>query len=292
MPKYETAKIVKEFRSRKQLSQETLGKKVDYDQQSISLIEAGKHTPAKQALEKILETTDAPMSKFNRPVSEKTLHRARLERCITICIDHNDFEINNLIWQYENCTEKMDKYQMQFFLYAKATFDAHHHADSSQIMDNYIKAIRETFHDFSLDPVTDFTRHHLLLTEIKILLGISTILYKTGESKQLTQLLSLIENYLNEHAGRDLELEQYAMLYPAIADLYVQCLFANGNFELALKIATNGVDCCTQYGILQHLTNLSFYRGLSFTSMNNIIEGKEILCNTLLVAEATDLEET
>ena len=105
MPKYETAKIVKEFRTRKQLSQETLGKKVDYDQQSISLIEAGKHTPAKQALEKILETTDAPMSKFNTPVDYTDQRRATIERHIIECIEHGNFEIHHLINLYANCSK-------------------------------------------------------------------------------------------------------------------------------------------------------------------------------------------
>lgn len=185
----------------------------------------------------------------------------------------------------------MDRYQKQFLLYAQAEFAAHHHIDSSQVLDIYITALKETYPNFTINPITDFSGHQLLLSEIKTLLGISTILHKNKEYTKVRPLLALIEQYLVKQANITIELEQYAVLYPIATDLYVQCLLSMKDHKSALDYANKGINCCTTYGKLFHFMNLSFSKGLALIALDNIIEGKEILRNTLFAAEATETEE-
>ena len=131
----------------------------------------------------------------------------------------------------------MDKHQKQFFLYVKAEFDIHHHKDSTLVLKTYIKALKETFPEFSLESNIDFTGHQLILSEIKILLGIGLILYEDSQFHKAVSIFTILEQYLQDHSK--LELEQYALLYPAVTDLYAQCLFATKNYKKSALISPN-----------------------------------------------------
>ncbi len=268
MPMYNVGFTIKEFRKRKSITQESLCEGL-CEPSTLSKIESGRQNPTKKLLEALMSRLGSPITNFNIPVSQTEFQRGQIEREIASSFANFDYDIKELLDEYESCSPEMDKLEKQFYLFSYAVaFFRKNNTDKK--LEMLLDSMRQTFPDYKVG--IDFSSHFLTVFELIILNNISLSLYKLNKKDEALNLLIKVEEYLSSH---EIEREEFAKQYPIVINNLVGWLAHDKDFEKARSFAQKGIDCCIKYGKLSPLPILAYNLGYVLISLEEVEEGIE-----------------
>ena len=265
MNAYFIGEILKEYRTRFEISQEDLSFGL-CAVSTLSRIENGTQIPGRKLAEALFSKMGMKTPSSATPMSRLDFKRENLEHKIIDSIANGNFDVFDTLEEYKNCGKTLDPLEKQFYI--------------------FYKAIAEDALNHSLDGVQKI--RFLTRTEIMILNNISRALYFTGKKDKAISLMEFLRTY---YETREIGEEEMAKGYPVIL-LNLENWYGDaGRFQEALELSEIGIKICINYGKLTPFPCQLFNKGCSLVKLKRITEGKKFLSQAFSVFEAMNLTD-
>ena len=281
MAKYALSNVIYENRVRRKITQEELCYGICAPV-TLSRIENGMQMPRRKIYEGLMQRLGLRVPYYFQILSNEDLERSNLEYIIISKLSLNEYDIEELLIKYKNCSSEMDHMEKQFYMYASALAEQYRKPDMmEELMKRLLEAISLTIPDFSI--------YHpervkfLTFDEITIINSIATNCYSLGKREEAKLMLLYLKDYL-EH--KDIDQEEKAKVYPMILFHLSNWLGAEGKNELAYELCDTGIDYCIQYGKLALFPKLIFNKAHSLGRMNRLEEAIPYFRQACMLFEA------
>ena len=188
MDVYIIGKIIKEFRERKNISQEELA----FDlcaTSTLSKIENGKQIPNKKLVEAFFSKMGLSSPSTEIPMSKAEIRRWNIEHEIRSMINNANYEYKDLLDEYERLGE-MSILEKQTFILLKTIFEVYHNEDEKIALNHFIEALKLTFSKFDTNseiPDRLYTKTELLLID-----NIAVSEYELGNSQNAIEKMEFL----------------------------------------------------------------------------------------------------
>jgi len=246
--------IIKEFRKRKNLTQDDLciG---DLDTVTISRIENGHTMPQlgviKQILARLGLKTPMNMVSVTDEEYDKYILQEQIEEA-----EKNDLDFLELLEQFKDNPVGMDAFDWQFFYSYKALCLEKGQCDKAELLDLYLSAIKETLPSFSTD--ANFKkRNYYTSNELLCIYKIACLMLNTQNRKQAYKLFQFLYDYMQCENIDEEEKDKY---FAVVILNICKCKEEANAFESALKLAEQGIDFLIEKDILDKLTDLLYIK--------------------------------
>lgn len=285
MNAYFIGEILKEYRTRFEISQEELSFGL-CAVSTLSRIESGTQIPGRKLAEALFSKMGMKTPSSATPMSRLDFKRENLEHKIIDSIANGNFDVFATLEEYKSCGKTLDPLEKQFYIFYKAIAqDALNH-DAKKALKEYLEAINLSIKNFNLDDVQKIK--FLTRTELMILNNISRALYFSGKKDKAISLMEFLRNY---YETREISEEEMAKGYPVIL-LNLENWYGDAErFQEALELSEIGIEICIKYGKLTPFPCQLFNKGCSLVKLKRINEGKKFLSQAFSVFEAMNLTE-
>lgn len=285
MNAYFIGEILKEYRTRFEISQEDLSFGL-CAVSTLSRIENGTQIPGRKLAEALFSKMGMKTPSSATPMSRLDFKRENLEHKIIDSIANGNFDVFDTLEEYKNCGKTLDPLEKQFYIFYKAIAEDALNHNAQKALKEYLEAINLSIKNFSLDGVQKI--RFLTRTEIMILNNISRALYFTGKKDKAISLMEFLRNY---YEAREIGEEEMAKGYPVIL-LNLENWYGDaGRFQEALELSEIGIKICINYGKLTPFPCQLFNKGCSLVKLKRITEGKKFLSQAFSVFEAMNLTD-
>lgn len=280
MAKYCIGSLIYENRSRQKVTQEELCYGI-CTSTTLSKIENGVQMPRRKTFEALMQRLGIATQCIVFPVSDSEMTRSNLELKITRSLSTGDYEIADLLRQYENCGEAMDAMEEQFYCQSKAMVAMGRDGMYQAALPLLMKCISLTIPQFSIP----MPKRYKVLTfdEIRIISCIAVAEYETGNTEDAKALMSYLKDYLNQD---HIDLEEKAKLYPMILFNLSNWMGKEQRNEIAYALCEEGIDFCILHGKLSAFPFLIFNKGYSLAKMNRMKEAEPYIRQACTIFEA------
>lgn len=246
--------IIKEFRKRKNLTQDDLciG---DLDTVTISRIENGHTMPQlgviKQIFARLGLKTPMNMVSVTDEEYDKYILQEQIEEA-----EKNDLDFLELLEKFKDNPVGMDAFDWQFYFSYKALCLEKGQCDKAELLDLYLSAIKETLPSFSTD--ANFKkRNYYTSNELLCIYKIACLMLNTQNRKQAYKLFQFLYDYMQcENIDEDEKDKYFAVVILNLC----KCKEEANAFESALKLAEQGIDFLIEKDILDKLTDLLYIK--------------------------------
>ena len=246
--------IIKEFRKRKNLTQDDLciG---DLDTVTISRIENGHTMPQlgviKQIFARLGLKTPMNMVSVTDEEYDKYILQEQIEEA-----EKNDLDFLELLEKFKDNPVGMDAFDWQFYYSYKALCLEKGQCDKAELLDLYLSAIKETLPSFSTD--ANFKkRNYYTSNELLCIYKIACLMLNTQNRKQAYKLFQFLFDYMQcENIDEDEKDKYFAVVILNLC----KCKEEANVFEFALKLAEQGIDFLIEKDILDKLTDLLYIK--------------------------------
>ena len=244
MNAYFIGEILKEYRTRFEISQEELSFGL-CAVSTLSRIESGTQIPGRKLAEALFSKMGMKTPSSATPMSRLDFKRENLEHKIIDSIANGNFDVFATLEEYKNCGKTLDPLEKQFYIFYKAiAHDALEH-NAEKALKEYFEAINLSIKNFNLDDVQKI--RFLTRTELMILNNISRALYFSREKDKAISLMEFLRNY---YETREISEEEMAKGYPVIL-LNLENWYGDAErFQEALELSEIGIEICIKYGKL------------------------------------------
>ena len=277
METYLIGNILKEYRTRRNISQEELC--LDLCAVStLSRIECGERVPGRKLLEALFSKMGISRSVS---ITKVDFQRENLEFKINDMIAHDDFKIFNLLEEYKNYSDQMTPLEEQFYIFFNTLANDYFNHDCEKALKNYETALKFSIKDYKLGNIPN--ARLLTKTELLILNNISRTQYFFGQKNEAIELMEFLRSYFEKGIMSE---EEKAKNYPVILfnlENWYGLRGKNDDYEKALKLCDIAIDTCIQYGKLSLFPFHLFNKGYLLVKMGNISEGKDYLADSFTV---------
>lgn len=280
MKEYLVGNILKEYRTRLNISQEELCFGL-CAVSTLSRIENGTQEPRRKLVEALFSKMGMtpPVSDIPMPQADKI--RANLEYKINDMIATGNFEIGDMLAEYKDCSNKMDSLDRQFYLFYKTLSEDHSKHDNEKALKNYVEALHETISDYELGKLPNV--RFLTKTELLILNNISRVLYFSDRKDEAINLMEFLRSYFESGIMSE---EEKAKNYPVILHSLENWYGMADKDEKVIELCEIGIDTCISYGKLTLFPYHIFNKGCSLIKLGKIDEGKECLSQAFAILKA------
>ena len=246
--------IIKEFRKRKNLTQDELciG---ELDTVTISRIENGHTMPQlgviKQIFARLGLKTPMNMVSVTDEEYDKYILQEQIEEA-----EKNDLDFLELLEKFKDNPVGMDAFDWQFYFSYKALCLEKGQCDKDELLNLYLSAIKETLPSFSTD--ANFKkRNYYTSNELLCIYKIACLMLNTQNRKQAYKLFQFLYDYMQcENIDED-EKDKY---FGVVILNLCKCKEEANAFESALKLAEQGIDFLIEKDILDKLTDLLYIK--------------------------------
>lgn len=258
---YIIGKIIKEFRERKNISQEELA----FDlcaTSTLSRIESGKQSPNKKLAEALLSKLGISVSASNFQMSQIELKRWDLEQIIMEKIRCQNFDFKVQLEEYENLCE-MDVLEKQQFLFFEAIFEWHHEYDKNLVLKKLESALKLTilnYKDGSLPENRLLTKNELI-----ILNNIALLKHQNNLKDDAIFILEFLKRYY-ENNGVDENEKQLSVIIFNLSNWKGE----KGLNQETLKLAEEGIRFSTKHGRLTYFPYHIFNKGWALGKLGDL----------------------
>ena len=246
--------IIKEFRKRKNLTQDDLciG---DLDTVTISRIENGHTMPQlgviKQIFARLGLKTPMNMVSVTDEEYDKYILQEQIEEA-----EKNDLDFLELLEKFKDNPVGMDAFDWQFYYSYKALCLEKRQCDKAELLDLYLSAIKETLPSFSTD--ANFKkRNYYTSNELLCIYKIACLMLNTQNRKQAYKLFQFLYDYMQCENIDEEEKDKY---FAVVILNLCKCKEEANAFESALKLAEQGIDFLIEKDILDKLTDLLYIK--------------------------------
>lgn len=285
MNAYFIGEILKEYRTRFEISQEELSFGL-CAVSTLSRIESGTQIPGRKLAEALFSKMGMKTPSSATPMSRLDFKRENLEHKIIDSIANGNFDVFATLEEYKSCGKTLDPLEKQFYIFYKAIAqDALNH-DAKKALKEYLEAINLSIKNFNLDDVQKI--RFLTRTELMILNNISRALYFSGKKDKAISLMEFLRNY---YETREIGEEEMAKGYPVILFNLENWYGDAERYQEALELCEIGIKICINYGKLTPFPFQLFNKGCSLVKLKRINEGKKFLSQAFSVFEGMNLTE-
>ena len=282
MAKYAIGTILYEARIRRRIPQKELCNGI-CTAVTLSRIENGTQTPRRTLCEALMQRRVLPTPASFLVVSHEELEQSNLEQQIRAKLSREEYDYEELLTQYEYCSQEMDPMEEQFELYASARLQYHRTGNWKYAREELLEALGLTMPELDLRLLHE-TRF-LTTMELVILRDIALGDYGQGKKEEAKSILLCLKNYL-EH--KEVDLEEKAKLYPEILCYLGGWVGAEGRNEFAYELCENGIRFCIAYDRLTFFPRLLFHKGSSLARMGRREEAMPCFRQACAIFEAMD----
>lgn len=272
MKAFEIGKFIKEFRERKNISQEDLSENL-CSVSTLSRIERGIQFPSRSLLEALFSRLGYTNTNIQLPLSTPDFKRSVLEYEIISLAARTDTSFIDLLEEYKNVTPEMDTLETQFYNFLTILYKSIKRAcPNEEILEDFLKTLRITLSDYK---ISDKITHHLLTkTELMLLMNIARTEYFQGETEEAIFIMEQLREYYSIH---DIPGEDIAANLPVILANLSTWYGRKHLFEKSIELCNEGIKICSDYGKLHHLPYLIFNKGYGYLSLKKIPEGTSLI---------------
>lgn len=274
MENYIIGSILKEYRTRLNISQEDLC----FDLcavSTLSRIECGERIPGRKLLEALFSRMGVSRSVS---ITKTEFQMENLEFKINDMVAHDDFEIFDLLEEYKNCSENMAELERQFYLFFKTMAEDYFNHNCEKALKNYEAALKISVKDYALGKIPN--ARLLTKTELLILNNISRTQYFFGQKDEAIKLMEFLRSYFEKGIMSE---EEKAKNYPVILFNLENWYGMKNEDEKVIELCDIGIDVCIRYGKLSNFPYQIFNKGCSLIKLGKIEEGKNYLTDSLII---------
>ena len=282
MENYIIGSILKEYRTRLNISQEDLC----FDLcavSTLSRIECGERVPGRKLLEALFSRMGVSRSVS---ITKTEFQRENLEFKINDMVAHDDFEIFDLLEEYKNCSENMAELERQFYLFFKTMAEDYFNHNCEKALKNYEEALKISVKDYALGKIPN--ARLLTKTELLILNNISRTQYFFGQKDEAIKLMEFLRSYFEKGIMSE---EEKAKNYPVILfnlENWYGLRGKDNDIEKAINLCNIAIDTCIQYGKLSLFPYHLFNKGYLLVKTGKYTEGKEYLNDSFCIMKRMD----
>lgn len=272
-------KLIKEFRVRNSISQEELAYGL-CAVSSLSRIESGEQAPGRKLQEALLSRMGIKLSFISNSLSNSDFIRFNLEERITAHLASGNYEIKDFLDEYKQCSDTMDKFEEQTYLFFSAIYNAEHGMDIGAVCDQLQAALDLT--SPGADAITIDVLQHRLFTSTELLLLNNMALYakRQNQNTKAISIMTFLKTYFETHIIAE---QEKAKNYTVILFNLSNWLGMEGNYEEAYRLADEGLDISIKYGKLFYFPRFIFNKGYSLAKMNKKEEGRALIAEAFMI---------
>lgn len=274
MENYIIGNILKEYRVRRNVSQEDLC--LDLCAVStLSRIESGLQIPGRKLLEALFSRLG-----LNRsiPITKADFQRESFEYKIIDMSAAGNFNFLGLLDEYRICGDKLTPLEEQFYLFYKTMAEDFFNHDSKKALEKYEEALKISIKDYKLGKLP--SARLLTKTELLILNNISRTQYFLGEKEDAIELMEFLRAYFESGIMSE---EEKAKNYPVILFNLENWYGMQDNDEKVIELCNIGIDVCIRYGKLSIFPYQIFNKGCSLIKLGKVEEGKDCITDSFVV---------
>lgn len=279
MPQYSVGQAIRGFRERKGIIQSVLCDGI-CSVASLSKIENGQQNPSATVMEALLERLGQPIGLYNVPVTEIRYKRAFLENKIIDIVAELGNNIKDLLDEYANLPEPMDKFEQQFYLYMSGIQKYLNGENPEIVLIDYLKALKLTFSKYDLSSLNN--EKYFTSMELVILNNIALVQYRLKKTKEAEGILIFLKEYYESGKIDDVSVEKE---YPVILANLSDWMEASGRYKEEYELAKIGLDFCVKKGKLCLLEVMAFNAGYSLIKLGKLDEGIKYLDKAFLIMD-------
>lgn len=273
MELYQVGKLLKEYRERRSITQEELSCGI-CSVVTLSNIENGKEVPNKRTVEYFFEKLGYKAPENNAPITEAEIIRYNIETIIEQKIAVEDFNIANLLKDYETSALEMSSFEKQrFFLYS-AIYDLHNNINKETVFEQFNKALKLTFPSY--ETAIKDTSHRYFFSKAEL-----TIFYYIAVLKNSIFMVKYIAEYIDKNVMYIVDKSKY---HTMILDLLCRLYTENKEYTNAIQTSIFGAKKCSEYGKVLYLPSLVLYRGISYYFAENKEKGLKTINDSIRLA--------
>lgn len=279
MENYLIGHVLKEYRTRLNISQE----EISFDLcavSTLSRIEGGTQIPRRKLVEALFSKMGMTPPSSGIPMNGADFKRENLEYKINGMVASANFEIFDLLKEYKNCSDEMDIFEKQFYIFYEALAENFKNHDDKNTLDKYVEAIRFTVKNYELDKLP--VARLLTRIELIILNNISRILYSLGENGKAISLMEFLRNYFETGIVSE---EEKANNYDVILFNLESWYGLASEDEKTLELCEIAIDSCCKYGLDNLFPFHIFNKGCALIKLGKIEEGKKSLEHSFIIME-------
>lgn len=281
MNAYFIGEILKEYRTRFEISQEELSFGL-CAVSTLSRIESGTQIPGRKLAEALFSKMGMKTPSSATPMSRLDFKRENLEHKIIDSIANGNFDVFATLEEYKSCGKTLDPLEKQFYIFYKAIAqDALNH-DAKKALKEYLEAINLSIKNFNLDDVQKI--RFLTRTELMILNNISRALYFSGKKDKAISLMEFLRNY---YESSQMPEEEMAKNYPVILFNLENWYGQAEQYEKVLKLSETSLDICIHYGKLDLFPYHLFNKGYALAGIGKTEDSKIYFNQALTIFLAT-----
>ena len=263
-------KLIKEFRTRKKISQEELCGNVCAIS-TLSRIERGEIVPTQNLIRYFCEKLDLPESLYIGDEYKSDYNRDLLEKKILSQINAGEFNIEHYLFEYENQESPMDKFQKQFFDFSHILFSCNLNRKSENILHELIKTLEITIPHFSFDIFSNYETFSEL--EIMILNAICGITFQNNPDQALSLLLEIKKYYESNKTSDFRKSSQYSIILSNLCFFYINIFPVN--WSKVYDIANKGKEHCINVETLNMLPEFVYNISLAEYNLGMVLESEK-----------------
>lgn len=288
MAKYPVGKLIASTRKKLRISQEDLSSGI-CSTPTLSKIENGVQMPSYKVCNAIMERLGLPKA-ADLYVSDRELERSNLERQITGMIAREEYDIADLLREYQNCRKEMNQLEQQFYTYSYGIMVKKKENNPQKALELYRQAIEISIPDFSMQQLRQ-TRL-FTLDEITIINDIANVSYEMGDKKLAEKYMYFLKDYLENAV---IDEEEKAKKYPVILYNLSNWLENDERYEEMIPLCRKGIDYCIEQGKLTVFPYLLFNMGYSLGKTGQYEESESYMKQAyygFIAVRHTDIAET
>ena len=264
METYEIGKIIRETRTRRNISQEKLSEGI-CSPVTLSRIENGTQKLSLKIEKALLERLGYNTEDMIVYADENEVRKHRLESEIQVRIMHYE-KVDNLIEEYVGLLATRGAEMMlekQFVQMAVAVQGLYTNEWSlEKVKEEIVAAIRLTIPSFS-DVFCLYGKIYTN-TEIQLLNNLGIVYAKQHMMAKASRLFFSLVEYVEKN---EMDVETKNKTYPMLIHNLVRSLEGTNSMDEILEYAEKGIAYCVKYNRLNCLPDLVYYSGLGYQNM-------------------------
>ena len=284
MESYRIGTLIKEFRIRKNISQEELS----FDlcaTSTLSKIESEEQLPNRKLVEAIFSKLGFALPAFSEEISGTERKKLRIERKIKEMVENNDYSYGMFLTAYQKLGEATE-FEKQFLIFYESLKNKHSGYPLNAILQSEIEALHLTAKSLDLENLPEEIR--LTSIEEDIIEEIGENFRKVGRKEYSKRiLLFLFDHFLKNKENEVFNAACFASCLMNLAILEA----ADENFCEVLKFSEEGTKLCKKHSSIVHFADFLVFNSISLFKLGNETEGIVKLRQALSLLSYTGKEK-
>ncbi|MGN1187243.1 MAG: helix-turn-helix domain-containing protein [Lachnospiraceae bacterium] len=283
---YLLGSYIREQRERLGVTQEELCEGI-CSTATLSKIENGHQSVRMGEYIALMQRLGLPMQPMGIHVTEDEMRWYNLKREISYKVSSFDWNVEDLLKQFEECSFGMKKMTEQYVTYVRAGIKKSLLHDYDEVLGLLLHAIHCTYPRFDIDNVNSVKL--LTFDEIMIIDCIASVLKKQGKITRAIMWGYYLKDYLEKN---DADYDEVTKAYPLVLFNLSNWLMECKRYEEAEKLCSSGIEYCNRHGKLNIFMELLYNKGICRAEAGDAENAAKYMTYAYIIAEARGDEQS